>query len=116
MQNDMNDSRTNAHGSTEGVPAADIVERLRNHVNNRGGASLQNGAWQMMLDAADEIERTRNLCITREEFIASKNLWGEFGAYIRDNPSLDEMVAGITEENLHGEVGTGPAVGNEVAQ
>lgn len=36
---------------------SDLVERLRAHVNNRGGASLQNGAWQMMLDAADKIEK-----------------------------------------------------------
>lgn len=37
----------------------DIVERLRKHVGDRGGASLQNGAWQMMLEAADEIEGLR---------------------------------------------------------
>lgn len=95
---------------------SDIVDRLRKHVNNRGGASLQNGAWQMMLDAADEIERYRQMCITREEFIASKNLWGEFGAYLRESPTLDGLLAGITEENLHGEVQTGPAVGNEDPQ
>ncbi|QUS40546.1 hypothetical protein RPMA_18180 [Tardiphaga alba] len=38
---------------------ADIVERLRKHVNDRGGASIDNGAWQMMLDAASEIEGLR---------------------------------------------------------
>ncbi|MGM5018687.1 hypothetical protein [Tardiphaga sp. 367_B4_N1_1] len=38
---------------------ADIVERLRKHVNDRGGASIDNGAWQMMLDAAGEIEDLR---------------------------------------------------------
>jgi antitoxin MazE len=27
--------------------------------------------------------------------------------------SLEELLAGITEENLHGEVSTGPAAGNE---
>ena len=37
----------------------DIVERLRKHVNDRGGASLENGAWSMMLKGADEIERLR---------------------------------------------------------
>jgi hypothetical protein len=37
----------------------DIVERLRNHVNHRNGPSLLNGAWQMMLDAADEIAKLR---------------------------------------------------------
>lgn len=39
---------------------ADIVERLRKHVNDRGGASIDNGAWQMMLDAADEIVHLRD--------------------------------------------------------
>jgi len=29
-------------------------------------------------------------------------------------PSLDEMLRGITDENLHGEWDTGPAVGKEV--
>ena len=37
----------------------DIVERLRKHVNDRGGASLENGAWSMMLKGADEIEQLR---------------------------------------------------------
>jgi len=39
----------------------DIVERLRKHVNDRGGASLENGAWSMMLKGADEIERLREV-------------------------------------------------------
>jgi hypothetical protein len=34
----------------------DIVNRLRAHVNDRGGPSIENGGWQMMLDAADDIE------------------------------------------------------------
>lgn len=33
-----------------------IVQRLRDHVAARGGPTLENGAWQMMLDAADRIE------------------------------------------------------------
>ena len=36
----------------------DIVKKLRQHVESRGGPTL-NGAWQMMLDAADEIEHLR---------------------------------------------------------
>jgi hypothetical protein len=53
----------------------DIVDRLRNHVNNRGGASLQNGAWQMMLEAADEIEFLRRAVKTaaRAIEIAARN-------------------------------------------
>ena len=39
----------------------DIVKRLRKHVNDRGGASLENGAWSMMLKSADEIERLREV-------------------------------------------------------
>jgi antitoxin MazE len=28
-------------------------------------------------------------------------------------PTLEELLSGVTEENRHGAVGTGPAVGNE---
>ena len=28
--------------------------------------------------------------------------------------TLDELMAGVTDENLHGEITTGPAIGNEV--
>jgi antitoxin MazE len=28
--------------------------------------------------------------------------------------TLDELLAGVTEDNLHGEVDTGPAVGDEI--
>jgi hypothetical protein len=41
------------------ITEQDIVERLRNHVNHRNGPSLLNGAWQMMLEAADEIANLR---------------------------------------------------------
>jgi antitoxin MazE len=36
---------------------------------------------------------------------------------IQDPPSftLEDLLAGITEENLHTEIETGPAVGNEFA-
>lgn len=45
---------------------SDIVERLRKHVEHRGGAALQNGAWAMMLEAADDIARLREaLRLTR---------------------------------------------------
>lgn len=36
---------------------SDIVERLRSHVQRGGGAQIRHGAWDMMLEAADEIER-----------------------------------------------------------
>jgi len=39
----------------------DIKERLRKYVRDRGGTRIENGAWQMMLEAADEIERLRSL-------------------------------------------------------
>lgn len=38
---------------------SDVVLRLRAHVYTRGGPTLSNGAWAMMLEAADEIERLR---------------------------------------------------------
>jgi len=47
----------------------DIVQALRDHVNSRGGPSknengeviMKNGAWDMMLEAADEIEKLRGV-------------------------------------------------------
>lgn len=54
----------------------DIVDRLRVHVQARGGPSRDaktgkvnapNGAWVMMLEAADEIERLRKTLAGREE-------------------------------------------------
>jgi hypothetical protein len=39
---------------------SELVERMRGHVEKRGGPTL-NGAWAMMLEAADEIERLRAL-------------------------------------------------------
>jgi antitoxin MazE len=32
---------------------------------------------------------------------------------LEDGPTLEELLSGITEENRHGEVEMGPAVGNE---
>lgn len=52
---------------------ADIVERLRKHVTDRGGASIENGAWQMMLDAAQAIERLR-IFVAKESDSANKLL------------------------------------------
>lgn len=48
-----------------GVNAYDLARRMRDHVVSRGGASkdkygnpvIPNGAWSMMLQAADELER-----------------------------------------------------------
>lgn len=44
---------------------SELSKRLREHVNSRGGLSkneagevvISNGAWAMMLEAADEIEK-----------------------------------------------------------
>lgn len=49
---------------------SDLVERLRNHVNNRGGPSIENGAWQMMLDAADMIEHLKAVDLARAKLLA----------------------------------------------
>lgn len=45
---------------------SDIVERMRNHVNYRGGPTIENSAWQMMLESADEIERLRAAIFEKE--------------------------------------------------
>ena len=51
----------------------DIVERLRKHVNDRGGASLENGAWSLMLKGADEIERLRGALKTFADNVRKTN-------------------------------------------
>jgi hypothetical protein len=42
--------------SVSELSADEIVKRLRNHVNERGGPTLNNGTWELMLRAADLIE------------------------------------------------------------
>ena len=51
----------------------DIVEQLRKHVNDRGGASLENGAWSLMLKGADEIERLRGALKTFADNVRKTN-------------------------------------------
>lgn len=35
---------------------SDLTKRLRDHVNKRGGPCIKGGAWDMMMQAADEID------------------------------------------------------------
>jgi hypothetical protein len=36
--------------------AEDLADRLRRHVQERGGPTIENGVWQLMLDAADALD------------------------------------------------------------
>jgi len=56
---------------------SDIVERLRNHVNHRGGPTIENSAWQMMLEAAAEIEKLRERLEKAHSFISRAD-WMQF--------------------------------------
>lgn len=49
----------------------DLPERLRTHVLARGGPALGNGAWKMMLEAANEIERLRYFAVISSAINAS---------------------------------------------
>lgn len=40
---------------------ARLAERLREHVQSRGGTASKNGAWEMMLEAADALDRAEKL-------------------------------------------------------
>lgn len=40
----------------------DLVKQMRDHVTSRGGPTLKNGAWSMLLEAADRIEELEALC------------------------------------------------------
>jgi hypothetical protein len=75
---------------------SDIVERLRKHVNNRGGPSLQNGAWEMMLEAADEIEKLRDglriaARVLAAEAAEAKLMAGGMVVWTDDGPVADKM-------------------------
>ena len=69
----------------------DIVERMRAHITNRGGLSRDadgnpvapNGAWAMMLEAADEIERTRKANDEASEI---------FGEYLAKQVEAEEIM------------------------
>jgi hypothetical protein len=53
----------------------DIAERMRKHVTDRGGPTL-NGAWQMMVEAAAEIERlTRERDAARAALTFYRDAW-----------------------------------------
>lgn len=56
----------------------ELIKRLRQHVNSRGGASIENGAWSMMLKAADELERLCRLLEGRDKFIVENDLFDRF--------------------------------------
>ena len=78
----------------------DIVERLRKHVNDRGGASLENGAWSMMLKGADEIERLREVLKELLNVIPNFPSDGNFlvGMHERYNKALIEARAALKEK------------------
>ena len=77
----------------------DIVERLRKHVNDRGGASLENGAWSMMLKGADEIEQLRDALKELLNVIPNFPPAGNFlvGMHERYNKALIEARAALKE-------------------
>jgi hypothetical protein len=60
----------------------DIVDELRKI--ERAGDIPPKGHPSLAGRAADEIERLRDMCINREEFIAQHNLWKEFGKYLSE--------------------------------
>lgn len=84
---------------------ADIVERLRKHVTDRGGASIDNGAWQMMLDAAAEITKLRAdlACESTllDDAIASGERWQRSSRGMRDRAMLAvESLRVLTASNF----------------
>jgi hypothetical protein len=65
---------------------ADIVERLRKHVNDRGGSSIANGAWEMMLEAASEIEHLR---------LEHQHACQEIGVAVQERDDARVLVEGL---------------------
>jgi antitoxin MazE len=67
-------------------------------------------AYRIPKTYADELGWTEDTAVTGR--IVDGRLVIE--ATVRPKYTLDELLAGITPENLHRETDTGPAVGNEV--
>jgi hypothetical protein len=80
---------------------SDIVERLRAHVTDRGGASLPNGAWDMMLEAADEIERLTSMA----DVATTKQALGELlrtniGTHERNASEIVDAIEALIEDKI----------------
>lgn len=43
--------------TSEVLAPADLIDRLRSHIRSRGGPTIENGAWALMLAAAAQVER-----------------------------------------------------------
>ncbi|MGX9443848.1 hypothetical protein ACWX0K_14900 [Nitrobacteraceae bacterium UC4446_H13] len=73
------------------MPDKPLAQRLREHVTSRLSGSepvIKNGAWQMMLDAADEIERLER--VLTESLVAQHNTFEAF---------RDVEIRALTAEN-----------------
>jgi hypothetical protein len=76
----------------------DLPKRLREHVEGRGGPS-HNGAWQMMLDAADAIET-----LTKERDEARAESWERTQAALAEHAKVSSLTA--ENERLKGDAGS----------
>ncbi|MEO8287496.1 MAG: AbrB/MazE/SpoVT family DNA-binding domain-containing protein [Chloroflexota bacterium] len=66
-------------------------------------------AYRIPKPFADELGWTEDTAVTAR--VVDGHLLIE--AVVGPEYTLDELLAGIKPENIHGETGTGPAVGNE---
>jgi len=79
-----------------------MVTMVKKWGNSRGVRIPKPMAEQAGLDFGTHIR-----LLVRDGEIVIKRMENDF-------PTLDELLAGITPENLHGEISTGAPVGNEV--
>lgn len=70
----------------------DLIARLRDHVNHRGGPSIEGGSWAMMLTAADALEAQAKEI---EELKKELNAWHESANWPEKSPG--QMRARIAE-------------------
>lgn len=82
--------------------------------------SVTNMLTTLYLDAKERSDFTLFLIMVEGYFIEVQELNAEVRAQLQSSENvkpgttLNELVAGITELNRHGEVDFGPAVGNEI--
>lgn len=90
---------------------SDLVRRLRDHVNDRGGPAKDDAgtyigtAWPMMLESADEIERLRSqlgkrteaLEAARSEIVVAVSFLGRDLFTDRLNDTADSIVTRLAK-------------------
>jgi hypothetical protein len=80
------------HGFPKGsMPDDDAFDRFKNEREYVAQSGKMKTTVAAMDWAAAEIDRLRDMCINREEFIANNHLWREFSQYLSEPHAADAV-------------------------